>query len=76
MYNKVQLIALIKKRKKWDIAYNTFFFWQKKGYIKTKNKTLYIGRTIPMYDENDYNEIVSTLERLNNEGKIRLQILT
>jgi hypothetical protein len=76
MYNKVELIRLLRSREKWDIRYNTFFFWQKKGFIKNKHNATYVGRIIPMYDEKDYAEIVGNLTRLNSEGKIRIKVLT
>lgn len=72
---KKELIDRLRKEKNWDIKYMTFCFWEAKGYVGSSKKVTYIGRTVPVYSDEDYKNIVNNLERLNGEGKVRLKIL-
>jgi len=75
MYTKADVVRLLRTRKKWDVKYVTFYTWYLKGYIKNQYQAHYVGRSIGVYSEKDFENIVTTLEKLNKQGRVRIKLL-
>lgn len=67
--NKLQLLAEISRRKKWYLSKMTFWYWDKKfDFVKPFKR---VGSRMYIL-KSQVGEIIKRMEKLHEEGKIRI----
>lgn len=71
-FTKTQVHKILKDRYSIDIAYETLWSYEKRGYIKPSGYTMYGSRKMPIYTQKEIDKFIKKVDKLKTQGKIRI----
>ncbi|NMB82691.1 MAG: hypothetical protein GYA14_12830 [Ignavibacteria bacterium] len=71
-YTKTEVHRILKDKYSINIAYETLWAYEKKGFIQPSGYTMRGSRKMPIYTQLEIDNFINKVEDLRKEGKVRI----